>query len=151
MKSVALVVLLAVATAYAQTAASNNKQAGDTQNKLTQVEHELVNALVKGDSSPFELYVADTATFTGPDGILNDKASLVADLKSGDLKFQSSKLDDMKVQVYGDMAVVTYGSTDEGTYKGKNISGRYRWTDIFVNRGGQWKIVAEQGTRLGQQ
>jgi ketosteroid isomerase-like protein len=95
--------------------------------------------------------VADTATFTGPDGILSDKAGFVADLKSGELKVQSSKLDDMKVQVYGDMAVVTYGSTDKSTYKGKDVSGRYRWMDVFVNRDGRWKIVAGQGTRLGQQ
>jgi ketosteroid isomerase-like protein len=56
----------------------------------------------------------------------------------------------MKVRVYGDMAVATYGSTDKGSYKGKDISGRFRWTDVFVKRNGRWEIVAGQGTRISQ-
>jgi hypothetical protein len=32
----------------------------------------------------------------------------------------------MKVQQYGNAAVVTYRSTDHGTYNGKDISGQYR-------------------------
>jgi hypothetical protein len=151
MKSIILFVVLAVVTACARTEASNNKQTGNTQQRLMQIEQEMVDDLIKGDSSGIERYVADTATFTGPDGIISDKAGFVADLKSGELKLQSSKLDDLKVQVYDDMAVVTYGSTDKGTYKGKDVSGRYRWMDVFVNRDGGWKIVADQGTRLGQQ
>ena len=151
MKSIVLYVVLAAVTACAQTEAPNDKQSSNTRQKLMQIEQELVDALIKGDSSPFERYVADTATFTGPDGIVSDKPGFLADLKSGDLKFQSSKLDDMKVQVYGDMAVVTYNSTDKGSYKGKDVSGRYRWMDVFVNRDGRWQIVAGQGTRLGQQ
>ena len=54
-------------------------------------------------------------------------------MKSGDLKLQSASLDDAKVQVYGDTAVVTYSSNDKGTYKGKDISGKTRWTDVFVH------------------
>jgi ketosteroid isomerase-like protein len=150
MKSIILIPLLAIAAAWAQVEASNNKQADNTQQRLMKIEQDLVDALIKGDSSVFERYVAETAMFTDEDGI-SDKARLVTDLRSGDLKFQSSKLNDMKVQVYGDAAVVTYGSTDKGTYKGKDISGRYRWTDTFVNSNGHWKIVAEQGTRLRQQ
>jgi hypothetical protein len=47
--------------------------------------------------------------------------------------------------------VVTYGTTDKGSYKGKDISGNYRWTDVFVKRNGRWQIVAGQGTRVAQQ
>ena len=48
----------------------------------------------------------------------------------------------MKVRAYGDTAVVTYVTTDKGKFKGQDISGRYRWTDVFVRRGGTWQIVA---------
>jgi ketosteroid isomerase-like protein len=71
---------------------------------------------------------------------------MIADLKSGDLKIESSTPDDMKVQVYGNTAVVTYGTIDKGTYKGKDLSGKYRWMDVFVRRNGRWQIVAGQGT-----
>jgi ketosteroid isomerase-like protein len=80
-----------------------------------------------------------------------DKTRIIADLKSGDLKFESSKLEDMKVHVYGNAAIVTYATTDKGAYKGKDISGRYRWTDVFIKRGGNWQLVAGHGTRITKQ
>ena len=93
MKSIVLYVVLAAVTACAQTETPNNKQSGNTRQKLMQIEQELADALIKGNSSPTERYVADTATFTGPDGIVSDKTGFLAAFKSGDLKFQSSKLD----------------------------------------------------------
>lgn len=70
------------------------------------------------DPSEYKRYLADTYVFTGPDGTVENKAQAIADLKSGDLKLQSASLDNAKVQVYGDTAIVTYSSNDKGTYKG---------------------------------
>ena len=47
------------------------------------------------------------------------------------------------------MAVVTYAMADKGSYKGKDISGEYRWTDVFVKRDGRWQLIAGQGTAIG--
>lgn len=81
---------------------------------------------------------------------MQDKAQSIGELKSGDLKLQSASLDDAKVQVYGDTAIVTYSSNDKGTYKGKDISGKTRWTDVFVKRNGKWQLVATHGSRVGK-
>ena len=76
----------------------------------------------------------------------------MADVKSGTLKLESSTYSDMKVQVSDpDMAVVVYRSNDKGTYKGKDISGEYRWLDVFVKRGGKWQIAIDQGTQIAKQ
>ena len=109
---------------------------------------ELLNAILKGDASASERHLADTYVFTGPDGTVENKAQAIADLKSGDLKLQSASLDDAKVQIYGDTAVVTYSSNDKGTYKVKDISGKTRWTDVFVKHNGRWQLVASHGTML---
>jgi len=42
---------------------------------------------------------------------------------------------------------MTYRSTDKGTYKGKDISGEFRWIDVFANRGGRWRVVVSQERR----
>ncbi|MGI9070071.1 MAG: nuclear transport factor 2 family protein [Bryobacteraceae bacterium] len=94
---------------------------------MIHIEREMDDAAVKGDTSASENHLADNSIFTDPGGKVMDKAQSIAD-------FESSKLDDMKVHVYGNSAVVTYGTTDRGTYKGKDISGKYRWTDVFVKR-----------------
>ena len=121
---------------------------GSVENSLTQIEQELLDAILKGDASANERYLADSFTFIAPNGMVSDKAQGIADIKSGNLKFESSKVDDMKVRVYGDTAVVTYTTTDKATYKGQDISGQYRWTDVFVKQGGKWQIVSGQGTPI---
>ena len=129
-------------------AQSKERPSAGTEQAVMRIERELLNAVLKGDASANERYLADTYVFTGPDGTVENKAQAIADLKSGDLKLQSASLDGAKVQVYGDTAVVTYSSNDKGTYKGKDISGKTRWTDVFVNRNGRWQVVASHGSML---
>jgi ketosteroid isomerase-like protein len=117
---------------------------------LMKMEQEMTDAVVKGDISVFDKYAADNATFTDPGGMMSNKAQAIASFKSGDLKIESSKIDGMKVQMFGDTAIVTYGTTDKGMYKGRDISGQYRWIDVFVKMGGKWKMVASQGTPIMQ-
>jgi hypothetical protein len=38
----------------------------------------------------------------------------------------------------------------EATYKGQDISGKYRFTDTWVKRNGKWQAVASQSTKLQQ-
>jgi ketosteroid isomerase-like protein len=151
MKSILMLAVFMLAPSFVQAKDKSNKQGGNVDQALMHIEQEMVDALLKGDVSANERYLADTFIFTDPDGMVMDKTRMVADLKSGDLKLESSKSDDMKVQAYGNAAIVTYGTTDKGSYKGKDLSGRYRWTDVFVKRNGRWQIVATQGTRIGQQ
>jgi ketosteroid isomerase-like protein len=150
MKVLAVIGMAIAALSFGQTNYEGDKKGGDVERTVMQIEQELVKGLIAGDASMFERYLADTYIFTAPDGLVSDKAQTIADIKSGDLKFQSSKLDNMKVQAYGDTAIATYGRTDKGSYKGKDISGLFRWTDVFVKRNGRWQIVAGHGTPVSQ-
>ena len=105
MKLMLAVLALAITLcSFAQTNSNSNKLSADDEHQVIQIEQELVNGLLAGDASPFERYLADTSVLTDPDGTVMDKSRILNDIKSGDLKFQSSKPDDMKVRVYGDMA-----------------------------------------------
>jgi ketosteroid isomerase-like protein len=120
----------------------------DTEAVLMKMERDAAAALVKRDLAGFGSLFSEDAVFTGPDGAVQTKAQLLADIKSGSLVIDASEISDMKVRVFGEAAVVTYTTTDKGKYKGRDISGRYRWTDMFVRRGGKWQIVAGQGTPI---
>ena len=115
---------------------------------LMKMEQEMTDAIVKSDFTVFDKYVGDNAALTDPGGIMSNKMQTMASFKAGDLKITSSKIDDMKVQMYGTTAIVTYRTTDKGTFKGEDISGQYRWTDTFVKIGGKWMMVASQGTEI---
>jgi ketosteroid isomerase-like protein len=145
-------VLVGSPVAYAQTTAAKPGAAaakageGNVEQALTKIEHDQLAALLKKDTAGFGKYFADDAVLTSPDGMVQTKAELIADVKSGALTLESSDVSDMKIHVHGDAAVVSYASVDKGKYKTQDIGGHYRWTDFFVRRNGSWQIVAGQGT-----
>ena len=112
------------------------------------LEHDMLAALLKKDVATFGRHFADDATLTTPDGAVQTKAQLLGDVKSGALVLEASTISDMKVKVHGNTAVVTYITTDKGKYKGQDISGRFRWIDVFVRQGDTWQLVAGQGTPI---
>jgi ketosteroid isomerase-like protein len=153
--AVAALVIAASSLGFGQTAESKQgkpaamaPKQGDVEQTLMQMERDVTGAILKRDVAALEPVFADAFVFTGPDGMMQTKAQFLADIKSGDLALESSELSDMKVRVHGTAAVVTYSTTDKGKYKGKDIGGRYRWTDTFVRRGEKWQLVAGQGTPI---
>jgi hypothetical protein len=52
------------------------------------------------------------------------------------------------VRVYGDTAIASGLGTEKSTYKGKDTSGQYRYTDVFVKRNGTWQAVATHGSKV---
>lgn len=148
MKQILFIVTLAIA-GFSICIEQANAQGNDEQT-LMQIEQELTNAVLKSDASTFDRYLTDTYTFTDPGGGLGNKTQMIASMKAGDFKFESSKIDSMKVQIYGNTAVVTYRTTDKGKIKDFDITGQYRWTDVFVKQNDRWQMVAGQGTRIMQ-
>ena len=69
----------------------------------------------------------------------------IAEAMSADIKWTASKLDNLKVRIYGDVAVVTGEQTLTGSAKGY-ISGLRRITDLWVRRNGRWQTVGGQTT-----
>lgn len=119
-----------------------------TEQTLMKMEQEMADAIVKGDTSVWDKYSDANSVFSDPGGMLMNKAQSMAMFKSGDLKIESTKIEGMKVQMFGNTAIVTYTTTDKGMYKTTDISGQYRWTDVFAKVGGKWKLVASQGTPI---
>jgi len=155
MKYYHLILTLTVVLALPTITLAKEKGTGataDVEATIKKIEQELTDTIVKSDTSAFEKYLASDYLGVGPDGVTQNKSELLADIKSGTLKLESSTLSDMKVQVADpDMAVVVYRSTDKGTYKGKDITGQYRWLDVFVKRDGKWQIAIDQGTQIAKQ
>lgn len=150
--ALALTLMLAITVpAYGQTPAKKPVPAAksaDASAELMKMEHDMLAALLEKDAATFGKHFSDDAVLTTPDGAVQTKAQLLGDVTSGALVMEASTISDMKVKVHGDTAVITYITTDKGTYKGQDISGRFRWTDVFVRRGGTWQLVAAQGTPI---
>ncbi|MEY2482547.1 MAG: hypothetical protein QOK24_1075 [Verrucomicrobiota bacterium] len=137
------------AAVFAQSDAA--KPNPDVEKAIMKIEHDMSAALTKPDADAAAKMLADTFYAVNPDGSTQGKAQFLADLKSGKFKLESNQLDDMKVQAAdADMAIVTYRSTDKGSYDGHDLSGQYRWLDVFAKRGGTWQFIVSQGTKIEQ-
>ncbi len=119
------------------------------QTKTESVEQELIklvndwmDAEVKADMAFLDKFIAEDCVITDPVGTVWTKAQFLAGLKSGEGAVISAVLDNMKVRVYGDAAVVTGRMTSKQTFQGKEISGQYQCTDTLVKEAGRWQVVA---------
>jgi len=63
------------------------------------------------------------------------KAEELKLLRSSNFKPSSIKVQDLEVTVNGDMAIVTGVSTVNASFEGKDISGKYRFTQVFKAEG----------------
>jgi ketosteroid isomerase-like protein len=125
--------------------------AGSVEEQIKKLEQDWAQAAIKDGAAGVEKYEADDILSVDPSGRVTDKAQDKKDFTSGDLKFQSMEVSDLKVRAYGNAAVATGVNTLKGTYKGQDISAKYRFTDTWVKRNGKWQVVASQGTKIQQQ
>ena len=115
---------------------------------IRKMERDWAVLVVKGDTAAMLGMGVDNCMFMDATGHLNTLKQIVADVKSGALVFESMQINDLKVRVYGDAAVVFGLETEKSKYKGEDTSGQYRFTDTFVKRNGHWLYVASHSTRL---
>jgi len=150
----AVAVLVAVATSLAlgQMADKKEKTKGgkaSVEQALMQMERDWTEAGLKKDVATLDKILADDWVGEGFTGATT-KAQALADLKSGDSKQDSVTLGEMKVRVFGNTAVVTGTDDEKSSYKGKDTSGHWIWTDVFVKRQGRWQAVASQSTQMAK-
>jgi ketosteroid isomerase-like protein len=115
---------------------------------LKQLETNWLQAMKDGNTTRLNEIVADDWVGIGPEGTKETKQEYVDGVKSGKDKVESFEMGPMEVKVLGHVAVVQGSDTHKGTYDGKDDSGKYAWTDVFVNRGGKWQAVRSQMAKV---
>jgi len=86
--------------------------------------------------------------FTDANGRVSTKKELLDDMKAGKIKIESQDISDVKVHRYGNTAVETGRLVSKGTRDGKDTSGTFRCTRVWLNRNGTWQTVAFQETKI---
>ena len=124
-------------------------QRTNAEHEVLQVELAWNHALEQGDVAALDRIWAEEFLNTSFDGTVTTKKEDLAVIASGDLVYQSSKVRDLIIRVYGKSAVVTGHWTAVGQFRGVDVSGEFRYTDVYVKREGRWQAVASQITRIG--
>jgi ketosteroid isomerase-like protein len=116
---------------------------------FTRLENEWNNATFKKDAKALDLLYAKEYTFIDQTGKVYDKQQDISEVISGNYKLEiPSVLSDIKVNTYGTVAVVKGLNTVKAKLNGKDISGTFRFVDVFVMRDGRWQCVSTQSSKL---
>ena len=107
-------------------------------------------AELHGDTTFLEKTLSDDFIGIGPLGFMLTKQEWLARHRSGDLKYESFTLDEVKVRVYNDAAVLTGRQVQNAAYRGNPILGQFRTTLVFVQQQGQWRLASLQLSTIGQ-
>ena len=124
--------------------------------EIIKLENEWAAAAQRHDAAAVRKILADDLVMTYPDGTTGNKTSELSDLETGAVTVDGWELSDTKVTVLGpDAAFITgRGVIKNGKVKDPNskkpidISGEYRFTDVYARRNGQWLAVASQTTKI---
>ena len=107
-----------------------------------------MESYVNGEVAFLEQYLAEEYVSTFPDGAVLDKKGEIHALLSGAIALHAMHASAMTVRVYGDAAVITGESTIKARVKGRDESGQFRFTDVWIKQGERWLAVASQVTRI---
>jgi ketosteroid isomerase-like protein len=166
-----VVVLLAMTLAGCQPATSETNRnnsvataspaketfdAAAIQAEVLKLEREWLEASRTHNPEAVRRVVADDVVLVYPDGTTATKADEVRTIESGDITADAFEMIDPKVTVIdADAAFISGRSTiRNGKYKDPNtkrtidISGEYRFLDVYAKRGGSWQVVASQATKI---
>jgi ketosteroid isomerase-like protein len=114
---------------------------GTVAQTLMDLERQWVKAALAGKGEALAPLLAPDFVSVQSDGTMHTKAAYVSMAIKG--KWQVNEVSDMKVQVYGDSAVVTGVWTGKGTDgTGKAFDGKERFADTWVKMSdGKWQCV----------
>ena len=76
------------------------------------------------------------------------KSSLLATIQSGQLKFGPIEPADVRVRVYQTTAVITGRTEMRGQFGETPFATKSRYTHVYVEQQGRWRLVAAQGTEI---
>jgi len=145
--TVILAILASIQVAVAQGASATSRDAAVVK-QIEHLEEARNQAILKSDAASIEKMTSDDYTFITLKGELRTKAEIVKGFSSGSFKYESRTISDLKVRVYGDTAVVTGRSIQKGVENGKDYSGDYWFTRVYVKQNNAWITVALQTTMI---
>ena len=129
-------------------AVAEDKGASSDEAAILKMERDWATLVVKGETAALAAIGTDDCTFMLPSGELMPLKQIIADMKAGNLTYTSMNVDDLKVHVYGNAAVVFGLETEKSKYKNEDTSGQYRFVDTWIRKDGKWRCLISANTKM---
>jgi ketosteroid isomerase-like protein len=123
---------------------------GKDEQEILRVEALLCRAFESGDDATLRQHMDATFTQTSSRGGVTDFQANVAEVAQREPRYEVFRNHDQKIRLYGNTAIVLGITTVKGTSQGKEFAADFQYTDTWIKRDNQWKIVASHASRLSK-
>lgn len=120
---------------------------GTQQSAIMAAEAARLDAQVARDTKTVASLLAPTATYIHANGAVQAKDEFLADLEAGKIRHRDVSLTDRAVELRGNVGI-THGKIELTVGADRRISGRY--TGVYTQEGGMWKLLSWQTTPIQQ-
>jgi hypothetical protein len=112
--------------------------------ELIELSHEWMRAVQAHDRDRLETILGREFSVVGAVGELGREQWL--ENASGPYTIEDFAYEQMEVEVYGDTAVLTSRYRQTAELDGRDLSGSFLVTDVWVRRDGRWQVVRRHAT-----
>lgn len=145
-KTISIILLVLVPVIFARGQTRTNSQ---VEQELRKITDELISATLSGDLKVYDRYLADDYLETDENGVVSTKAQVIANFQSPPAVAKPTiDVEDVKVRVYGDTAVMSFRGNFRAEVGGQKIFESFRITDVYMRRNGRWQLFAEHQSRI---
>jgi len=105
-------------------------------------------AIVRKDRAAIAGNMADDFRQIRGNGDVVDRATFLADITDPRLEIDPYTVEDFSIRLYGDVALLCGRTRMTGRYDGEPFVSHYRYIDVYVRAGSEWRVASVQITRL---
>ncbi len=128
---------------YSKDSNSETKYNGSDSVIIIQLENNWAKALIKKDEEAFKKYLAADFFYMENENLYTREEVLQSLLSVTDV-VEDAFNEDMQVHLYDNTAIVTGWLYINGKSSGTSFKRKYRYTDIWLKKNGEWQIIAAQ-------
>ena len=107
-----------------------------------------MTAMAQKDVAALKNMLCKGLIYTHSSGRQDTKQSLLDGMESGSTVYTSIEPSEVKAQDLGNAVVLTGVAAISVNSKGKPNSFRVRFTDVYENQNGTWRMITWQSTKL---
>ncbi len=120
----------------------------DKTNEVLGFEARRCEAMIAADFGALDRLLSDQLTWTHASAHRDDKASFLATLQAGRLRYLEIRRSEEQVRLHGKVAVVTGVADMRANINGEERQLRNRYTNVWATSDEGWQMIAWQSTAV---
>ena len=115
---------------------------------IVDLDKKRMTAMAQKDTAALQKMLCKGLVYTHSSGRQDTKESLIKGMEAGTTVYTSIVPSDVKAQDLGNAVVLTGVAAISVNSNGKPNSFRVRFTDVYENQNGTWRMITWQSTKL---